>query len=575
MNKITSDPPVVEVMGNAAVAPEGWDKETLRNTGSLQNAILHSTNLSIIATDKNGVIAFFNAGAERMLGYAASEVVHKSNPGDLLDLDELMARAEALSLEYATPVKPDFEALAFRASRGIEDIYELTYICKDRSRAPAVVSITALRQEGGEKTADDKSDISGYLLIGTSNSVRTRTEVELLNAKAATEKTSFAKSDFLLQLSHELRTSLNVILGFAELMESGVPPPPPSQKKNLEQILVSGRYLLDLTNELLDRALIESGQVTLSREPVSLAEVMEECRAMIEPQAKRRYISVTFPRFEAPCFIKADRTRVKQILMNLLLNAIKYNKPGGAVSVEYTLKPSGAIRVSVHDTGNGLTSEQLSQLFQPFNRLGQEAGTEEGAGIGLIVSKQLVEAMGGTIGATSAVGEGCVFWFELNAAAAPQLTFADSARAAAPPLPPLPTGTPLRTVLYVEDNPANLELIKQLIARRPDLRLITATNGILGTASARANQPEVILMDINMPGMNGIEALRILRADPSTAHIPVIALSANAMPEDIEIGYESGFFNYVTKPIRVTQLMETLDAALRFSHAASGGATQK
>ena len=573
MNKITNVLPVVVVVGNVTVIPEAMDKETLHNTGLLQNAILHSTNLSIIGTDKNGVIEFFNAGAERMLGYAASEVVHKTNPGDLLDLDELMARAEALTLEYATPVKPDFEALAFRASRGIEDIYELTYICKDRSRVPAIVSITALRERTGDNTDNDKSDIIGYMLIGTSNSVRTQTEVELLNAKVVAEKASLVKSDFLLQLSHELRTPLNVILGFAQLMESGVPPPPPSQKKNLEQILISGRYLLDLTNELLDRALIESGQVTLSQEPVSLAEVMLECRAMIEPQAKRRYISVTFPRLEAPCFIKADRTRVKQVLMNLLLNAIKYNKPGGAVTVEHTLKPAGSSRVSVRDTGNGLTSEQLSQLFQPFNRLGQEAGQEEGAGIGLVVSKQLVEAMGGTIGATSTVGEGSVFWFELNAVAAPQLTFADGERTA-PLLPLLPAGTPLRTVLYVEDNPANLELIKQLIARRPDLRLITATDGILGIASARANQPEVILMDINMPGMNGIEALRILRADPSTAHIPVIALSANAMPQDIEKGYENGFFNYVTKPIRVTQLMETLDAALHFSQAASGYTTQ-
>ena len=553
MNKVIPDFPIDDLAGTTA-------QNALPNAGAIQNAIQHGTNLSIIGTNKNGVIEFFNAGAERMLGYAASEVVHKTNPGDLLDLDELMARAEALSLEYATPIKPDFEALAFRASRGIEDIYELTYICKDRSRVPAVVSITALRVEGG----DEKSDIIGYLLIGTSNSVRTRTEVELLNAKAAAEKTSLAKSEFLLQLSHELRAPLNLILGFAQLMESGVPPPPPSQKKNLEQILVAGRYLLDLTNEMLDRALIESGQVTLSREPVSLAGVMEECLAMITPQAKRRHIAVTFPRFEAPCFIKADRTRVKQVLMNLLLNAIKYNNPGGAVTVSHTLKPAGSIRVSVRDTGRGLTPEQLSQLFQPFNRLGQEAGQEEGAGIGLVVSKQLVEAMGGTIGATSTVGEGSVFWFKLNLAAAPQLTFADGERAA-PLLPPVATGTLLRTVLYVEDNPANLELIKQLIARRPDLRLLTATDGILGTASARANQPEVILMDINMPGMNGIEALRILRADPSTAHIPVIALSANAMPEDIEVGYENGFFNYVTKPIRVTQLMEALDAALRFS----------
>ena len=562
MNKTANDSPIDDLA-------ETTSQSAVLNTGTLQNAILHSANLSVIATDKNGIIQFFNAGAERMLGYTAIEVVHRTNPSDLYDLDELMARAEALSQEFATQIKPGFEALSFKAARGIEDIYELTYICKDRSRVPAVVSITALR----DKPTDDNSDIIGYLLVGTSNSVRTRVELELLKAKAVAEKASSAKSDFLLQLSHELRTPLNVILGFAELMESGVPPPAPSQKQNLDQILISSRYLLELTNEILDRALIDTGKVTLSQEPVSLAEVMLECQAMIEPQAKRRHISTKFPSFDAPCFVKADRTRVKQVLMNLLLNAIKYNKPGGAVAVACTVKPADLIRITVRDTGKGLTPDQLSQLFQPFNRLGQEAGQEEGAGIGLVVAKQLVEAMGGVIGADSTPGEGCAFWIELKTTSAPQLTFSDAERAA-PPLPKMAAGTLQRKVLYVEDNPANLELVRQLIARRPDLALLTATDGILGIESARANSPEVILMDINMPGMNGIEALRILRADPSTAHIPIIALSANAMPQDIDQGLENGFFNYVTKPIRVTEFMETLDAALRFLQAASAHASQ-
>ena len=450
----------------------------------------------------------------------------------------------------------------------MEDIYELTYICKDGSRVPAVVSISALYNDQG-----DQGEIIGYLLIGTNNSARRRVEVELTNAKAVADKASLAKSNFLLELSHELRTPLNVILGFAQLIESGVPPPPASQKQNLEQILVAGRYLLELTNRILDRALIESGKVTLSQEPVSLAEVMAECQTMIAPQAARRHIRTVFPQFEIPCFVRADRTRVKQVLMNLLLNAIKYNKPGGAVSIECKLRPDNRIRICVRDTGKGLTAEQLSQLFQPFNRLGQEAGTEDGVGIGLVVSKQLAEAMGGTIGADSTVGEGSVFWIELEMTTAPELAFPEFGY-----IPhthqQLPDGAAPRTVLYVEDNPANLELVRQLIGRRADLKLVTATNGKLGIESVRLHRPSVVLMDINMPGISGIDAMRILHADPSTAHIPIIALSANAMPHDIAKGLEVGFFNYVTKPIKVGEFMDTLDAALAFSQVTPKHNTQ-
>jgi signal transduction histidine kinase len=356
----------------------------------------------------------------------------------------VIARAEALSLELGTTIAPGFEALAFKASRGIEDIYELTYICKDGSRFPAIVSITALR--------DDYGDIIGYLLIGTDNSVRKRVESELNAAMAAAEKANHAKTDFLSGMSHELRTPLNAVLGFAQLMESGSPAPTPSQKRNLDQILKAGWYLLELINEILDLALIESGKVTLSREPVSLPEVMLECRAMIEPQAHKRGIAMAFPSFDLPYYVKADLTRVKQVLINLLFNAIKYNKPGGAVSVEYTLSPPDSIRISVRDTGAGISPEHLAQLFQPFNRLGKETSAEEGTGIGLVVTKRLIELMGGTIGVDSSVGTGSVFWIELSLVAAPQLgaTIADvealhgHRRRKAPPCEPCSTWKTIR-----------------------------------------------------------------------------------------------------------------------------------
>ena len=206
----------------------------------------------------------------------------------------------------------------------------------------------------------------------------------------------------------------------------------------------------------------------------------------------------------------------------------------------------------------------LPQLFQPFNRLGQERSTEEGTGIGLVMSKRLVELMGGVIGVESTVGLGSVFWFELNSTAEPQLE-TDAEQPAAIAAAQVQHGAPLRTLLYVEDNPANLKLVEQLIARRPDMRLLSARDGNLGIQLARANQPEVILMDINLPGISGIEALKILREDPATAHIPVVALSANAMPRDIEKGLQAGFFRYLTKPIKVNEFMDTLEVALEFA----------
>jgi PAS domain S-box-containing protein len=528
----------------------------LLKAGALQNAILTSANFSIIATDEKGIIQLFNFGAERMLGYKAAEVVNRISPSDIHDPQEVMARAQALSLELKTTIAPGFEALAFKASREIEDSYELTYIRKDGSRFPAIVSITALR--------DDAERIIGYLLIGTDNSVRKLVESKLNEAMAAADKANRAKTDFISSMSHELRTPLNAILGFAQLLESGSPPPTFPQKRSLDQILKAGWYLLELINEVLDLALIESGKVTLSPEPVSLVEVMLECRAMIEPQAQKRGIRMSFPRFELPQFVSADRIRVKQVLINLLFNAVKYNKPGGAVAVECTAGAAGSIRISVRDTGVGLTAEQLAQLFQPFNRLGKAAGAEEGTGIGLVVTKRLVELMGGVIGVDSTIGAGSVFWIELRLCAVPKLAVLEAEHAALA-RPSVPDGAPLRTLLYVEDNPANLELVEQLIARRSDLRLLSAADGNLGVEFARAYLPQVILMDINLPGIGGIEAMQLLRADPLTAHIPIIALSANAVPHDIEKGLAAGFFSYLTKPIKVDRFMEALDVALKFA----------
>ena len=240
--------------------------------------------------------------------------------------------------------------------------------------------------------------------------------IELERAKLAAEKANLAKTDFLSSMSHELRTPLNAILGFGQLIESGIPTPTPNQQRSIGQILKAGWYLLELINEILDLALIESGKLSLSIEVISLNEVMAECQAMIEPQAQKYGITVNFTALNTPFLVKADHTRLKQVLINLLSNAIKYNKVNGSVVVAFRESSAGRIRVCIEDTGEGLSPSQIEQLFQPFNRLGQEKNKEEGSGIGLVVCKRLIELMGGTIGIESTVGKGSVFWFELNLA---------------------------------------------------------------------------------------------------------------------------------------------------------------
>ena len=388
-------------------------------------------------------------------------------------------------------------------------------------------------------------------------------EAKLIEAKVAAEIANNAKSDFLSSMSHELRTPLHAILGFAQLIDLASPPPTPAQKRSIDQVLKAGWHLLGLINEVLDLALIESGKLSLSMEPVALAEVLRDCEAMVEPEAQKYGISVAFAPFEAGCSVDADPTRVKQVIINLLSNAIKYNKPGGAVCVTCAPSPPGSMRISVRDTGEGLTPGQLAQLFQPFNRLGQKVPGDEGTGIGLVVCKRLVDAMNGRIGVDSTVGQGSVFWVELKLT-----TEAQAASYAAEPTGLVQEAqvlgeAPLHTLLYVEDNPANLLLVEEILLRRSDIHLLSARNANQGIRLARSFLPDVILMDVNLPDISGSSALKILADDPATAHIPVLALSADANPGDIEKGLLAGFFRYLTKPIKVNEFMKTLDEALR------------
>jgi signal transduction histidine kinase/ActR/RegA family two-component response regulator len=389
-------------------------------------------------------------------------------------------------------------------------------------------------------------------------------------AMAAAEEANQAKSSFLSSMSHELRTPLNAILGFTQLLANDAQPNNVERKKEFTgYILKAGKHLLTLINEVLDLAKVESGAVTLSLEAVALDEIVQECRAMIEPLGDQRGLRMTFP--DAPGMtVLADRTRLKQILLNLLSNAIKYNRAGGVVAVDCVLDAARRVRISVRDSGPGLSAAQMEELFQPFNRLGQEAGTEEGTGIGLVVTKRLVELMNGSIGVTSTVGIGSVFWIELDSMAPAAPGAADGAEP-----PPAAAQAPLAagngyTLLYVEDNPANLKLVESIIALSPDLRLLSAPDAHLGIALARTHTPDLILMDVHLPGMSGIDALRVLRADPATAAIPVIAVSASAMSHDIALAMSNGFFRYVAKPIDIAEFSAAIDSALEANGAVRG-----
>ena len=517
--------------------------QRLRDQQFYTRSLIESNIDALMTTDPLGIITDLNKQMEALTDCTRDELIGAPFKNYFTDPD----RAEA--------------AIKLVLSEKKVTNYELTVQARDGKKTVVSYNATTFydrdrRLQGVFAAARDVTERKRF------EQALQETNAELESAKSAAEKANLAKSDFLSSMSHELRSPLNAILGFAQLMEASSPAPTAAQAESITQILQAGWHLLKLINEVLDLAVVESGKVSLSPEPVSLAEVLAECQAMMEPQAQQRGISMTFPKLAGACFVQADRTRVKQVLINLLSNAIKYNRPQG--KVEVLCAGPDRLRISVQDTGAGLPPEKLAQLFQSFNRLGQEVRGEEGTGIGLVVSKRLVELMGGIIGVESIVGAGSMFWIELRLTTAPSLVTTGGAPVVAAPAP-VPANARVRTLLYVEDNPANMKLVEKLLALRADIRLIGAVNGTLGVELARATLPEVILMDINLPGISGIDAMKILREDPATKHIPIVALSANAMPRDIVRGLEAGFYRYLTKPIRVDEFMETVNEALAFA----------
>ncbi len=491
----------------------------------------------LMITDADGVILRVNKGFTETTGYTAEEAVGQTP--HLLQ----SGRHDA-----------DFYRAMWKTIRRTGTWHgEIWGRRKNGEVYPKWLTISAVKGDDGAVTHYVGADID---------------ITELSNANIAAEKANRAKSEFISSMSHELRTPLNAILGFAQLLELGSPAPTSTQMIKLKEILRGGWYLLDLINEILDLASIESGKLSLSPECVPLQEILLECKTMMEPQAEQRDIQLNFPPLDHSMFVYADRTRVKQVLINLLSNAIKYNYKHGTVEVTCSVSALNRVRISIKDTGEGLPPEKLAQLFQPFNRLGQESNGVEGTGIGLVLSKKLIEQMGGNIGVESTVGSGSVFWIELPVA--DELQLAEVHNESVSLATKAYDQSQQRTLMYIEDNPANLSLVEHIIEGRPDIRLLSAMNGNVGIELAGAHLPDLILMDINLPGISGLDVLRILRSDPLTKHIPIIALSANVMPHDIANAMEAGFFRYLTKPINLYEFMSAIDEALGLAEMRSG-----
>jgi CheY-like chemotaxis protein/two-component sensor histidine kinase len=380
-------------------------------------------------------------------------------------------------------------------------------------------------------------------------------------AKTEAEKANQTKSEFLSRMSHELRTPMNSILGFAQLMQMGELNP--KQNKGITHILNSGKHLLDLINEVLNIARIEAGRENLTLEPVILSDIINEITDSLQFSAHKRKVSIGI--VDSPAnnlLVVADRLRLTQILLNLINNAIKYNNEGGTVTIETALTSTDVqgntrVRISINDTGNGIKPEDISKLFQAFERIGADRTQTEGTGLGLVLVKKLTEAMGGTVGVESVVSTGSTFWIELPLTKDRK---PDTNQTTGEPTPELQTTIQSGTVLFIEDNLSNIELIEEIILEhRPGIHLVISIYGRQTIELAKEHKPGLILLDLDLPDINGTEVLKQLLSDPHTKSIPVIIISANAMPSQVKKLMKAGTNGYLTKPLNIVQFLKTID----------------
>jgi len=521
-------------------------EDALRESERRTRLILDTAYEAFISMDVEGRIVDWNAEAERIFGWSRDEVTTRLLAETIIPERYRAAHARGLERYLATGEGP---LLGQRV--------EIEAVRRDGSECSVELTISPVRENNTVvfnafvRDITDRKRVEEALRAANAAAERAREEAERANR---------AKSDFVSRMSHELRTPLNAILGFAQLLE--IDDPSPAHRESVEQVLRAGRHLLQLIDDVLDVAKIEQGRLALSIEPVHLGDVVRESVDLVLPLARSANIQVRMAEAHFDRHVVADRRRLLQVLMNLLSNAVKYNREGGDVAVLCDPTPGGWARISVADTGPGIPAEMMDRVFRPFERLGAERTPVEGTGIGLSIAKRLVELMGGRIGVDTETGRGSTFWVELEPAEIPQQRQEPAAERA----PEAPAGTGGEwTVLYVEDNLSNLRLVERILALRPSTRLIAAMQGSLALELARQHRPELILLDVHLPDIEGDEVLRRLRADPETRGIPVIVVSAEATVGKIERFLAAGARDYLTKPLDVKQFLAVVDEILRSS----------
>lgn len=482
-------------------------------------------------------IIYVNAAFTEMTGYTPQDIIGKTprilqgEDTDQSELDRIRA-----ALESWSPVR-----------------VTLKNYTKDGQAFWVEIDIAPI--------ADENGWFIYWAAIQRDITQRVEDEQKLRNALAAAEKASTAKSEFLSSMSHELRTPLNAILGYGQLLTLGSQDSLSTKKKNFVGNLInSGEHLLELIDQVLDLAQIESGRLLLLGEEIALKELCNDCINLMRASATDLGLNID-SKLTATKTIKVDQTRFKQILLNLLSNAVKYNRTNGSVLLKACDMPGDRLRISIIDTGVGIDSDKHAGLFQPFNRLGQEVSEIQGTGIGLTITKQLVEAMGGEIGFEAEVGKGSTFWIEFPSIE-PALTDDANAPTLATDIQDNTQKQKDATVLYIEDHPANLQLMESVFDEIGNVSLISSHNAELGILIAEERRPDLILMDINLPGMDGFAALNVLKENTITKDIPVIAISAAATKRDIDLGEVSRFEKYLTKPFDVDELIRAIKEQL-------------
>jgi PAS domain S-box-containing protein len=509
--------------------------------------VVEGASDAIFALDESNLIAYANPAAERIFGHPVSDLIHRNFQ---MLVAESAGRGDA-------PAFPPSPALLSDESKGS---IEISGRRRDGARIPLEVSF-------GEYYRDREHAYIGILRDITD---RKQVEVALKKAKDAAEQANTAKSEFLSRMSHELRTPLNAVLGFGQLLE--MDELNEEQREGVDQILKAGRHLLDLINEVLDIARIEAGRLALSLEPTPLGEVVREACELVRPIAGQRAVSLDSNAVDASgAHVLADRQRLKQVMLNLLSNAVKYNREGGSVSVT-TETDGGEVSIHVADSGIGIPGDRLDALFTPFERLDADRTGIEGTGLGLALSRRLVQAMGGRMLVASEVGTGSTFTVILPVAENPVEDLEQGMETGGAGQPDIEReAASRRTVLYIENNISNFRLIERVLAHRPGIDLLPAMQGHLGLELAREHHPDLILLDLHLPDMHGSEVLAELHGDDRVRDIPVVVVSADATPGQIQRLLDAGARDYLTKPLDVQQFLSVLDETLLEAGKADDG----